>query len=172
MLCVSTKTADDFSLYHLNKETRWLHKIKIAGKHALYSCQPYHERENQCPSPLHNLSGPFLNNGITGFVTRITRRMSLVEQELLTLQEHLSSSPVFSVVRVTRSLVLCVCSVDRCLSFCTFLGHCVVCSSGWRSKKWEIKYNFTWYEKHKLISSAHKFYSHHDNLAQQYRKWY
>ena len=128
-LCVSTKTADDFSLYHLNKETRWLHKIKIAGKHALYSCQPYHERENQCPSPLHNLSGPFLNNGITGFVTRITRRMSLVEQELLTLQEHLSSSPVFSVVRVTRSLVLCVCSVDRCLSFCTFLGHCVVCSS-------------------------------------------
>jgi hypothetical protein len=55
--------------------------------------------------------------------------MSLVEQELLTLQEHLSSSPVFSVVRVTRSLVLCVCSVDRCLSFCTFLGHCVVCSS-------------------------------------------
>jgi hypothetical protein len=57
---------------------------------------------------------------ITGFVTRLTRRMSLVEQELLTLSEHLSSPPVFSVVRVTRSLVLCVCFVDRCLSFCTF----------------------------------------------------
>ena len=28
--------------------------------------------------------------------------------------------PVFSGVRVTRSLVLCVCFVDRCLSFCTF----------------------------------------------------
>ena len=35
---------------------------------------------------------------------------------------------VFSAVRVTRSLVLYVCFVDRCLSFCTFsFGHCVVC---------------------------------------------
>ena len=33
----------------------------------------------------------------------ITRRVSLVEQELLTLPEHLSSSPVFSGVCVTRS---------------------------------------------------------------------
>jgi hypothetical protein len=33
-------------------------------------------------------------------------------------------------VRVIRSLVLCACFVDRCLSFCTFsFGHCVVCSS-------------------------------------------
>ena len=38
--------------------------------------------------------------------------------------------PVFSGVRVTRSLVLYVCFVDRCLYFCTFsFGHCVVCSS-------------------------------------------
>jgi len=54
---------------------------------------------------------------ITGFVTRLTRRVPLVEQELLTLPENLSSPPVFSGVRVTRSLVLCVCFVDRCLSF-------------------------------------------------------
>ena len=54
----------------------------------------------------------------------------LVEQELLSLPEHLSSSSVFSGVRVTRSLVLCVCVVDRCLSCCTFsFGHCVVCPS-------------------------------------------
>jgi hypothetical protein len=67
---------------------------------------------------------------ITGFVTRLTRRVPLVEQELLILPEHLSSPPVFSGVRVTRSLVLYVCFVDRCLSFCTFsFGHCVVCSS-------------------------------------------
>jgi hypothetical protein len=65
---------------------------------------------------------------ITGFITRLARRMSLVEQELLTLPDHLSSPPVFSGVRVTRCL--CVCFVDRCLSFCTFsFGHCVVCSS-------------------------------------------
>ena len=35
----------------------------------------------------------------------------------------------FSGVRVDRSSGLCVCFVDRCLSFCTFsFGHCVVCS--------------------------------------------
>jgi hypothetical protein len=67
---------------------------------------------------------------ITGFVTRLTRRVPLVEQELPTLPEHLSSPPVFSAVRVTRSLVLYVCFVDRCLSFCPFsFGHCIVCSS-------------------------------------------
>jgi len=63
-------------------------------------------------------------------VTRLTRRMSLVEQKLLTLPEHLSSLPVFSEVCVTRSLVLYACFVDRCLFFCTFsFGHCVVSSS-------------------------------------------
>jgi hypothetical protein len=39
-------------------------------------------------------------------------------------------SPVFSGVRVIRSLVLCLCFVDRSLYICTFsFGHCVVCSS-------------------------------------------
>ena len=67
---------------------------------------------------------------ITGFVTRLTRRVPLVEQELLTFPKHLSSSPVFSEIRVPPSLVLYVCFVDRCLSFCTFsFVHCVVCSS-------------------------------------------
>jgi len=49
---------------------------------------------------------------------------------MLTLPEHMSSAPVFSGVRVTRSLALYVCSVDCCLSFCPFsFGHCVVCPS-------------------------------------------
>ena len=51
---------------------------------------------------------------ITGFVTRSTRRVSLVEQELPTLPEHLSSPPIF---RVTRSLGLYVCFVERCTFF-------------------------------------------------------
>jgi len=39
----------------------------------------------------------------------------------------MSSPPVFSGVRVIRSLALCVYFVDRCLSFCTFsFGHCVL----------------------------------------------
>ncbi len=64
------------------------------------------------------------------FVTRLTLQVSLVERELLTLPEQLSSPPVYSGVRVTRSLVLYVCFVGRCLSFWTFnFGHCVVCSS-------------------------------------------
>ena len=43
----------------------------------------------------------------TGFVTRATRQVPLVEQGLLTLQDHMSS-PNFSWVRVARSLVFCV----------------------------------------------------------------
>jgi hypothetical protein len=67
---------------------------------------------------------------ISGLVTRLTRRVSLVEQELPTLPQHLSSPQVFTGVRVTRSLVLYVCFVDCGLSFCTYsFGHCVVCSS-------------------------------------------
>ena len=71
------------------------------------------------------LLGPFLIHD--WFVTRLTRRVSLVK---LTLLEHLSSPALFSEVRVTRSLVLCVCFEDHCLSFCRFsFGHCVVCPS-------------------------------------------
>ena len=67
---------------------------------------------------------------ITGFVAWLTRRVSLVEQELLTFPEHMSSPPVFSGVHVTRSLVLYVCFVGRCLSFCTVsFCYCVVCFS-------------------------------------------
>jgi hypothetical protein len=67
---------------------------------------------------------------ITGFVTRLTRRMPLMEQKLPTLPEHLSSPQILSRVCVIRSLVLYVCFVDRCFPFCTFyFGHCVVCSS-------------------------------------------
>ena len=51
---------------------------------------------------------------VTVLVTRLTRRMPLV------LPKHLSSPPVSSGVHATRSLVLYVCFVDRCLSFCTF----------------------------------------------------
>jgi hypothetical protein len=64
---------------------------------------------------------------ITGFETWLTRREPLVEQELPTLSEHLSLPPVYSGVRVTRSIVLCVCFVDRCLSFCTFFFWPLCC---------------------------------------------
>jgi hypothetical protein len=43
--------------------------------------------------------------------------VQLVKQELFIAPDHVSSPLVFSGVRVTRSLVWCICFVDRCLSF-------------------------------------------------------
>ena len=45
---------------------------------------------------------------ITGSVSREIRWVPLVEQALLTLSEHMSSSPVLSGVRVSRYLLFCV----------------------------------------------------------------
>ena len=50
--------------------------------------------------------------------------MSLVEEELPTLPEHLRSSLDCNEVCGTRSLVVYVCFVDRCLTSYTFsVGH-------------------------------------------------
>ena len=46
-----------------------------------------------------------LSQMITGFVTRVTWRVPLMEQELFILPDHLNFTPVFSGVHVTRSLV-------------------------------------------------------------------
>jgi len=57
-------------------------------------------------------------------IKKLLRRNDVHENENERLSkftpEHLSLPPVFSGVRVSRSLVLYVCFVDRCLSFCTF----------------------------------------------------
>jgi hypothetical protein len=63
---------------------------------------------------------------ITSFVTKLTRRVPLVEQELFTFRSTSWSRPVSSGVRVTRSLILNVCFVDRCWYF-FFWPYCVVC---------------------------------------------
>jgi hypothetical protein len=52
-------------------------------------------------------------------LVRVTRRVPLVEQELLTFPEHLSLPPVFCGVRVTRSLIF---SVEFCRSFFVILS--------------------------------------------------
>ena len=59
---------------------------------------------------------------------KVTRRVSHMEQELLTIPEHLSSPPVFRSVRVARSLVF---SIVFCRSLFVFLslffsGRCIV----------------------------------------------
>jgi len=111
------------------------------------------------------------------FWKRLTTRVPLVEQELLTLPGNLSSPTRFLVgfVLLDRSLVLCVCFVDRCLSFCTFsFGHCFVCSSSiyrfWLPL-WYIQTLFTWNIYRKLENSEYfwqmngslPFYWHHQN---------
>jgi hypothetical protein len=83
---------------------------------------------------------------ITWLETRLPWRVSPVDQELITLQGHLRLHPVFSGgfsgVRLTRSLVLCACFINRCLSFCNFsFGHFVVYSSsiyGFRLPLWYL----------------------------------
>ena len=73
-------------------------------------------------------------------ITRLTRRVPLLYQELLTLREHLSSPPLCSGVPVTLSLILYVCFVDRCLSFCAFsFGHCLVCPSIYGLPFWYLQ---------------------------------
>jgi Ni,Fe-hydrogenase I cytochrome b subunit len=62
-----------------------------------------------------------------GFYIRRLLRIKgckIVEQELTSFLENSG----FSVVHVTRSLVLCVCFVDRCWSFCTVFLLTIVLS--------------------------------------------
>ena len=57
----------------------------------------------------------------------ITRRVSLVKQELSTLPEHLITTPVFNVVHVAESLVFCV---VFCISLFLFsVDYCIACFS-------------------------------------------
>ena len=44
----------------------------------------------------------------TSMILNVSAKITIVEQELLTLPEHLSSPPVFNGVCVTPSLVLCI----------------------------------------------------------------
>jgi hypothetical protein len=51
-----------------------------------------------------------------------------VEQELLTRSEYLSSPPLFSWVRVARSLILCAMFCSTLFALLSFsFGHCSVC---------------------------------------------
>ena len=59
---------------------------------------------------------------ILGFVTRVTRRVALVEQELLTLPEYLRSPAVISRGHVVQSLVF---SVVFCRSLCVPLSFVI-----------------------------------------------
>ena len=101
------------------KYRKRLHKMKFAWKRAVYLCQPYtwsHHFESFTVATTTWLTVmeylcykwhryvPFVvitirsfphSWLITGIVTRVTQRVPHVEQELLTLPEHMSSPPVW-----------------------------------------------------------------------------
>jgi hypothetical protein len=94
--------------------------VRLMKQEMSFSCENLHF----CKTLVHAKKSVYEHCCSKIFVTRLTRRVPLG------LTEYLSSPPVFSGVRVSRSLVLCVCFVDRCLSFCTFsFGRCGICSS-------------------------------------------
>ena len=58
----------------------------------------------------------------------LTRRVPLVEQKLLTIQEHITLSPLFSGVRVAQHLFSIQCVLNNCLSFCVYFILAIVSS--------------------------------------------
>jgi hypothetical protein len=78
------------------------------------------------------------------------KAIDIVEQELPTLPEHMSSPPVFSGVCVTRSLDVCVYFVDRCLSCHFSFSHCVFC----RSSNYDSDYPFGIFKVFILLKSS------------------
>ena len=61
---------------------------------------------------------------VTGLLTRIAQRVSLVEQDLLTLPGHLISPRFLHGTRVAQSLVFVLNLIEHCLSLYTFpFGH-------------------------------------------------
>jgi hypothetical protein len=71
------------------------------------------------------------NSCLVNYITNPNSNEYKLTAIVLDIAGHILFKPsVFSGVRVTRSLVLYVCFVDRCMSFFPFsFGHCVFCSS-------------------------------------------
>jgi hypothetical protein len=85
------------------ESSQWENWNNLLSRKVSFLTAPHCQFRGVLRSPLVNTSRSIPHSWlITGFVIR------------------LSSPPVFSEVRVTRSLALYVCFVDRCLSFCTF----------------------------------------------------
>ena len=133
---------------------------KLSNQNAVYNDIPFwldvfSIKSTKLILEIFMIIGPCCSNGFECHL-----RVPLVEQELPTLPEHLSSPQVFSGVPVTRSLVLYVCFVDRCLSLCTF-GHCVVCPCsiyGFWLPFWYLQTLLTGQSKSDFVFNKHWIY--------------
>ena len=102
---------------------RWMHHIDILTLAIMalliateYLCLKWPRICSTCRTHFPSFPRSWL---ITGFVSIIRRRVALVEQELLTLLEHLTSHTVFCEVHIFPSLVLC--AMFLLIVVCTFL---------------------------------------------------
>ena len=100
---------------------------------------------------------------ITGFVTRLTRRVPLVEQELLTLPEHLSSPPVlvgscysiFSFICVfCRSLFVLLCLFFRSLCCLFFFDIRFLIAPLVSSNSYKNSFKIQWNNRRKRHSNT------------------
>ena len=77
-----------------------------------------------------NCSHPRVEDNPIGWIQSIKFLETCDRSVYLCAYVHLNSPPVFSRVRDTRSIDLCICLKDRCLSFYPVsFGHRFVCSS-------------------------------------------
>ena len=106
-------------IIHSSVKTLWLIATQIWKYFCTY--EPYNKCLSNRPIMLndcYNCTAAATTKEVrnTGFGTRVMRRLTLVEQELPTLPEHLGSLSVFSEDGIAQSLVFCVeCCV--CLFF-------------------------------------------------------
>jgi hypothetical protein len=113
----------------------WYYEKKVLTVMYNYANRPLLSREESL-DPINHINPapdfPYLSQARTWTSIDIWfgQVCSYWNMNCLSFPEHLIWSPVVSGVLVTSSLIMCVCFVDRCLSFCPFsFDYCVICSS-------------------------------------------
>ena len=105
------------------------------------------------------ISFPVMLCQITGFVTRLTRWMSLVEQELLTRPEYLSLPRGF---RVAQSVVFYLVCFSRRVTFKAVNVSCQLSWINWFAIVYEQCFIFLWYWWG-LFSWGYKWYTYNNS---------
>jgi hypothetical protein len=106
---------------------------------------------NRCKVAYFNRKQMFFPHSwlITGFVTRVTQRVPLVEQELVIRPKYLSSDSVFNGVRVARSLVFCAMLCRSLFVLLSFFLWPMCCLSI------DLRILITWYIQTLLMYAYH-----------------
>jgi hypothetical protein len=113
-------------LYFLSFDLSWVHNFEsftVATMTWLTVIEYlYHKWPRICSTC--RMHFPVLSTFITGFGTKLLRRVPLVEQELLTPPVHPSSPPIFSGFHVTLSFMCMFCRLLFVLLYFFFWPFC------------------------------------------------